>query len=320
MLDNKTIPVSVNYHFSRKCNADCVFCFHTAKTSDVASLEDAQSALQLLKNEGMKKLNFAGGEPFLYHKRLGQLCQYAKAELKLESVSIVSNGTRVTEKWLREWGQYIDILAISCDSFNPETNKKIGRAERGSGKPFDNVNQLFQIRDWCKELGIKFKLNTVVCSLNLEEDMVETVKQLDPFRWKVFQVLIVDGENDDEKKLRDARKVRITDEEFKGFCDKHKSVRGFTPEGNDVMKASYLILDEHLCFLSPGQGARTVSKPILEVGAQEALSQIDWDEEGFRKRGGEYDWSRAAAGESPDVHLGCGSGGLEGIDQKDLEF
>ena len=237
----KTVPISVNYHFSRKCNADCGFCFHTALTSDVASLEDAQHALQLLKNEGMKKLNFAGGEPFLYPKLLGKLCQFAKTELKLESVSIVSNGTRVTEKWLRTSGKYIDILAISCDSFNPETNRKIGRAERGSGKPFDNVKQLFQIRDWCQELGIKFKLNTVVCSLNADEDMVDTVKELNPFRWKIFQVLIVDGENDDDSKLRDARKLKITDEQFKEFCDRHSDVNGFTPEANDVMKASYLV-------------------------------------------------------------------------------
>lgn len=143
----KTVPVSVNYHFSRKCNADCVFCFHTATTSYVAPDEDAKRALRLLKHEGMRKLNFAGGEPFLYPAKLGSWCQFAKEELKLESVSIVSNGTRVKENWLRRWGKYVDILAISSDSFDPETNRKIGRAERGSGRPFDNVEQLFQIRD-----------------------------------------------------------------------------------------------------------------------------------------------------------------------------
>lgn len=65
-------PISVNYHFTRKCNKECGFCFHTAKTSDVASVEDAKRGLTLLKRAGMKKMNFAGGEPFLYPKLLGR--------------------------------------------------------------------------------------------------------------------------------------------------------------------------------------------------------------------------------------------------------
>lgn len=65
------IPISVNYHLTRRCNKECGFCFHTAKSSHVASLEEAKRALTLLKHAGMKKINFAGGEPFLNPKFLG---------------------------------------------------------------------------------------------------------------------------------------------------------------------------------------------------------------------------------------------------------
>ena len=65
------VPISVNYHFTRRCNKECGFCFHTAKTSHIATLEEAKRGLVLLKNAGMRKLNFAGGEPFLYAKYLG---------------------------------------------------------------------------------------------------------------------------------------------------------------------------------------------------------------------------------------------------------
>ncbi|PSN69002.1 radical SAM enzyme [Corynespora cassiicola Philippines] len=311
---SRIIPISVNYHFTRKCNAACSFCFHTELTSFISSTANSKLVLKMLANEGMKKLNFAGGEPFLYPRQLAELCQYAKQELKLESVSIVSNGTRIRENWLRENGANIDILAVSCDSFFAETNKKIGRAERSTGKPFDNVEKLFRIRDWCRELGIKFKLNTVVCSLNWEEDMRDVVRRLDPFRWKVFQVLIVDGENEDASRIRDARKMCVTDEQFKFFCEKHKDMKGFTPEGNDVMRNSYLILDEHLRFLDPGNGRRNNSDPILEVGVQKALSQVNWDQEGFRARGGLYDWSRG----NEETH--SFGGAMEGIDPKDLEY
>lgn len=49
------IPKSVNYHFTRKCNYECGFCFHTAKTSYMLSLEDAKRGLRMLKNAGIVK-------------------------------------------------------------------------------------------------------------------------------------------------------------------------------------------------------------------------------------------------------------------------
>ena len=62
--------------------------------------------LRLLKDEGMKKINFAGGEPFILERGhyLGELAQYCKTDLQLESVSIISNGSRITEQWMREYG------------------------------------------------------------------------------------------------------------------------------------------------------------------------------------------------------------------------
>lgn len=72
----------------------------------------------------MEKINFSGGEPFLPSrgKHLGEMIKYCKENLKL-SVSVVSNGSLITERWFENYGQYIDILAVSCDSFHEETNK-----------------------------------------------------------------------------------------------------------------------------------------------------------------------------------------------------
>jgi radical S-adenosyl methionine domain-containing protein 2 len=154
-------PVSVNYHFSRKCNYECGFCFHTEKTSSILPLGEAKRGMKLLKEAGMKKLNFAGGEPFLYPMFIRELLRYGKEELGIESISIVSNGLKITEKFLRENAVFIDILAISCDSFDPETNIKIGR-----GRGRENVEQLTRVAGWCRHFGIKFKINTVVYSLN----------------------------------------------------------------------------------------------------------------------------------------------------------
>ncbi|KAK5129840.1 hypothetical protein LTR08_002777 [Meristemomyces frigidus] len=304
-LRNRTVPISVNYHFTRKCNKTCKFCFHTEKSSHVATEQQMKKGLKLLKDAGMRKINFAGGEPLRYPKELAMLCRYCKEDLELESVSIISNGTLLKKKWLEQNGKFVDVMGISCDSFNEDTNEAIGR---GSGR---NVEQLFAIRQWCLELGIKFKLNTVVCKLNWQEDMVATIAELDPFRWKCFQVLFVEDENDasraqtkDDKRKRDARELLISKEQFEAFCGKHEHLSCFVPEPNNLMASSYLILDEYLCFLDKGSGREKQSACILHVGVDRALQEINWDRAAFVKRGGEYDWSRGVSGDAD----GCGDG------------
>lgn len=73
----------------------------------------------------MEKINFSGGEPFLPERgrHLGEMAKFCKAELKLPSVTIVSNGSLIKESWFQKYGEYVDILAISCDSFYEDTNK-----------------------------------------------------------------------------------------------------------------------------------------------------------------------------------------------------
>lgn len=166
----------------------------------------------------MKKINFAGGEPFLYPDFLGNLVRYtlfpwlarlplldssnlrchrySKEELHLESVSIVTNGSLVQEDWLEAYAPYLDIMAVSCDSFNESTNASIGRGKGGHLSTFTNLSQL------CRKYNVKFKVNTVVCRYNFAEDMNAGIEQAMPFRWKCFQVLVVPGENDSGATLR----------------------------------------------------------------------------------------------------------------------
>ena len=63
----------------------------------------------------MEKINFSGGEPFI-HKRgefVGELTRYCKQDLELPSVSIVCNGSLVTERWFKKYGM--------TPSWSPET-------------------------------------------------------------------------------------------------------------------------------------------------------------------------------------------------------
>lgn len=287
-----TVPISVNYHLTRKCNYTCGFCFHTAKTSYILPIEVAKKGLALLKKEGMRKLNFAGGEPMLYPDFVGKLAKYCKEDLALESVSIVTNGSKVRPQFLEKFGQYIDIIAVSCDSFDKATNAKIGR---GTGSHVEDFERLAQL---CRQQGIKVKINTVVNKYNHNEDMNEAIKKIAPFRWKCFQVLVVPGENDSDKTLRDATRFVISDEQFEHFCSVHSHNECFVPEPNNIMRDSYLILDEYMRFLDKGN---TPSKSILDVGVQEALRSVFFDEKSFEERGGIYDWTKAADSHVEDL-------------------
>lgn len=52
--EEKVVPLSVNYHFTRKCNYNCGFCFHTAKSSFVLPLDTAKKGLSMLRDAGNK--------------------------------------------------------------------------------------------------------------------------------------------------------------------------------------------------------------------------------------------------------------------------
>lgn len=216
----------------------------------------------LLRQAGMRKLNFAGGEPFLYPKFIGELAKHCKADLHIESVSIVTNGSLVKPNFFDSYGQYIDIIAISCDSFNEATNVKIGR---GTGKHLHHLQALSKL---CCAYGVKFKINTVVNRYNIDENMNESIRLLAPFRWKCFQVLVVPGENDSDATLRNAKRFVITDEEFRKFCEVHSHNECFVAEPNNLMRDSYLVLDEHMRFLDKGNNPSQKFRNVL----------LDWPE------------------------------------------
>jgi hypothetical protein len=56
-----------------------------------------------------------------------QMVRYCKQELKYESVSIITNASKIREMedWFERYGPYLDILGASCDSASDETNVSV---------------------------------------------------------------------------------------------------------------------------------------------------------------------------------------------------
>ncbi|CAG8532163.1 16854_t:CDS:1 [Acaulospora colombiana] len=122
--------------------------------------------------------------------------------------------------------------------------------------------------------------------------MNKYIEVLQPFRWKCFQVLIIDNENGGENTLKDARKFVISNPEFEEFVKRHSEQKCMVVEGNEVMRNSYLILDEKLCFLNCQGNDKKPSDCLLEVDVEKALRQAGWDQNAFLKRSGVYEWTK----------------------------
>lgn len=95
--------ILINYYFFYKYNYKYGFCFYTKKIFSILPLDKAKCRIKLLKEEArIKKLNFVGSKSFLYPVFMYKLLCYRKEELGIESISIVSNSSKITKKFLNK--------------------------------------------------------------------------------------------------------------------------------------------------------------------------------------------------------------------------
>ena len=279
-VDRQFIP-SVNYHMLQPCDMECRHCFSKNLSIHRLQYSDAVKLVRMLAPY-FKKINFAGGETMLY-PNLDVLIQTAKKCGM--TTSIVTNGTRITSSWLANIAKHLDWIALSIDSVYMETHKQMGRA--AADGPLSTEKYL-EICHAIKESGIHLKINTVVTALNKNETMRDFIIMAQPDRWKILQMLLILGQNDKVTALA------VTDAEFKAYVERNRHVKGVTvvPESNDLMTGSYIMIDPLGRFFDNTTGTHRYSRPILDVGVEEALSDVDWSPEKFEKRGGNYDWRR----------------------------
>ena len=137
-----------------------------------------------------------------------------------------------------------------------------------------------------------FKINTTVCALNHGEDMGAEILELAPCRWKVFQCLLIDGENAGPGAIRRAEDLVVSNDQFAAFLARHSQVACLVAESNVDMRNSYLILDERMRFLNNLDGRKVPGPSVLDVGVASALDAAGFDEAAFKRRGGLYKWSK----------------------------
>jgi radical S-adenosyl methionine domain-containing protein 2 len=284
-------PPAVNWHFWPWCNYGCKFCFarfEDIPRADCLPKEIALTIPLMLAEAGVEKITFVGGEPTLC-PYLGDLLQVSK-DVGL-TTCIVSNASGLTESFLDEWGYLIDWVGLSIDASNDDLHLEIGRGLR-SDLTRASSHHLELAKDaWnrCRSRGIRMKLNTVVCKANIEDDMSSLVLELRPERWKIFQVLPVEGQNDG-----DVDSLLLEGDEFTSWVNRHAWVgeQGiqFVPESNDLMRGSYAMLDALGRFYSNVDGGHIYGPSILDAGVKQAWDKNCFLKERFINRGGLYEW------------------------------
>ena len=135
-----------------------------------------------------------------------------------------------------------------------------------------------------KNAGIKLKINSVISKLNYEEDLSWLIEKLEPERWKVFQILEI--KNQHQQNLQD---LLISNSKFEIFVKKHKYLNPIIEDTN-LMLDSYLMIDPLGRFYQNTENSYIFSAPILNVGLNEALREIYFDPMKFKRRGGMYAW------------------------------
>ncbi len=285
-MDN-TKTLVVNWHLTEVCNFKCDFCYAKwgkEKTPDL--FRDEKKALLLLdeiiilfnsikKQGGFSKLriNFAGGEPLLYKKQLIKIIKETKKR-GLET-SIITNGYFIDLEFINKVGKSLDLLGISLDSENEDTNTQIGRI---SGNKMLNVPNLLASVNVIREINpsIEVKVNTVVNLLNWQEDLSSLIRNFSPNRWKLLRVLPIENTN-----------LIINNEQFKHFIDTHNALKNIISiEDNSTMQNSYLMINPEGKFYQNGSShtGYKYSSPILDVGIIKAFKQIDFDIHKFKTR------------------------------------
>lgn len=286
------IPLSVNFHLWEPCNMKCRHCF--AKFQDVKRemdlpkghlpKQDCILVLDQIAEFGFEKINFAGGEPTLC-PWLPDLIVRAKEHGMV--TSIVTNGSRITDQWLNDLNGNLDWIGLSIDTVDPEKLIRLGRAI--GGKVPITAEEYLNIIGEIKRHNIRLKINTVVTSVNWEEDFTPFIQLARPERWKLLQALSVKGQND--AYIDD---FAITMEQFETYVQRNHIVEDegirVIPESNEAMTESYVMIDPAGRFFDNVQGFYRYSEPILKVGVEAALKQVSINPERFRQRGGEYDW------------------------------
>lgn len=268
-------PNVVNLHFIDFCNYKCAYCF-VKKENHMLTLEQIMTIVDNVKEYFDKhklqgRINLVGGEIFLFND-LQKVIDYIYS--KNIKVSMVTNGSLLTEEFIMENKDKLETIGISVDSLDENTNIKIGRCCRNKTM---KKERLIELCKCIKNNNIKLKINTCVSKYNINEDLSDFIETVNPDRYKILQMIIVKGVN--EKLLP----YKTTNQEFKAYCSKIKHLNPICETDSEISN-SYLMIDSKGDFcVDNNTNNKPIGNAIIE-NFDELVNKSNFNIENFNKR------------------------------------
>ena len=273
--------ITINWHIIQKCNYKCYYCFAKYEKSQRKEIHYSKKEIEVLLNKVYKtfnrnykncdiRLNIAGGEPTL-SKNLDFIIETAyRIGFK---VSIITNSSIITTKFIRLNAKYLSMFATSIDSINRNNNLKIGREIKENTLEISQVFKNIELfRSFNKD--IKIKINTVVNADNYNEYLGDFINLIKPNKWKVFQALSINS-----------NEIYCNDTQYETFLQNHKKLKISTySENNDEMTDSYIMIDPHGRFYQNTNGSYIYSKSILDITENEIMKCVNVDMSKYNNR------------------------------------
>lgn len=158
-MDYYRVPVKVNLVITEHCNCNCIFCgVGTSSKYKFKDINHIKKIIDLLAEAEVLRINFFGGEPFLY-PNLIEAIEYAHN--KGIFCTTISNGVDLKEETIKQLAKYINRIGISLHG-NENLHDEFTRVH-GSYK------KVMKSLDLIKKYNIKIGINFTVTKLNYKE-------------------------------------------------------------------------------------------------------------------------------------------------------
>lgn len=152
-------PVMAQIAVTKNCNQRCLFCFRSCGPEELYPelfLAEWKTIIEKCRRLGVRKLNFSGGESFVYPYFL-PLVRWAK-EQGFEVVINTNGGFDV-----REIGQYVDEFIFSVHGIGKTHNQIVGvQKEDAFGILESNIAL-------ASKMNLKVSINTVLVRMNYDQ-------------------------------------------------------------------------------------------------------------------------------------------------------
>lgn len=157
---------TVDFHVTAKCSQACPYCWGPRRFRNPVNTEMAQRIIARIKNLGIRRIVFTGGDP-LQRKDVPGLIQFAK-EIDLET-ALSTTGDFVTPGILESLSPYLDLISLPLDGSTEIMNSRT--------KHPGHFSAIMRSLDWLRSHpNIDIKVCTPVTRLNISD--VPAIAQL----------------------------------------------------------------------------------------------------------------------------------------------